>query len=329
MPGKYLTVDQRNFIVIKMEDGYPVDLVVKQFRKKYSRTIDRVTAYRTYQRYKERGTTEDKEKTGSPPIYNDREKKVMQRESLKRPEESLRDLQKDSTFNPKKASKDTLNRLLLSVDIFTKALSPRYFVLGKKQIIQRRAFARTHLNWTQADWELAIFTDESDLFPTKCGRRFYRFKWHEGQPSPANLTKEIKQNIKIKVWGAISCFGVGPLIRYKKTLKQDIYLVILKNFLMKEYPQLEGGAFFDSEDLPAFIFVDDNAPPHRGNLVQKWKNENGIKSLKWPSKSPDINIIENVWAYLQDKLYEISDKLRSPDDTWREAKKIWYDIPTT
>jgi len=75
--------------------------------------------------------------------------------------------------------------------------------------------------------------------------------------------------------------------------------------------------------------MDDSAPVHRGKNVRKWKQESGIISLFWPSRSPDLNIIENVWAFLQDELYNISEELHSPDDAWREAKRIWYDIPTT
>ena len=51
---------------------------------------------------------------------------------------------------------------------------------------------------------------------------------------------------------------------------------------------------------------------------------NNIKTLKWPSQSPEFNIIENLWVYMQDELWKINDKLKNRDDIWRETQKIWY-----
>ena len=60
-----------------------------------------------------------------------------------------------------------------------------------------------------------------------------------------------------------------------------------------------------------------------------WRDENQVNFLKWPSNSPDLNIIENVWAYLQDKLYEVRAELTCPDDTWEKTLEIWRSIPLT
>jgi len=94
---------------------------------------------------------------------------------MKMPETCLGDLEKDRAFNSKRASKATLNTLLLQVHIFSRALSSLYCNLTKKHIIMRRRFANMYKNWTKKDWDLVIFSDKSDLFPTKCERRYYRF----------------------------------------------------------------------------------------------------------------------------------------------------------
>ena len=72
--------------------------------------------------------------------------------------------------------------------------------------------------------------------------------------------------------------------------------------------------------------MDDNAPAHRAGEVTKWKEENNVNFLRWPAYSPDLNIIENVWAHLKGRLYEAKAGLKSPGGTWQKACGIWGGI---
>jgi transposase len=43
-----------------------------------------------------------------------------------------------------------------------------------------------------------------------------------------------------------------------------------------------------------FIFQDYNCRVHRARVVREFLDEQGVRTLPWPSKLPDINPIESI-----------------------------------
>ena len=88
----------------------------------------------------------------------------------------------------------------------------------------------------------------------------------------------------------------GPWVTYSGKVAGPAYVKIIEEAL-----QLFIENTFDAH-ADDYIFIHDNAPPHRSKFEMQWLKSNGSKVLKWPATSPDLNSIENMWDHIDKQL---------------------------
>lgn len=152
------------------------------------------------------------------------------------------------------------------------------------------------------NWDTVKFTDESSIWMGYKGKRWINL--NENDPDYT-----IKHRQKVHVWGSISKNFGRQIYIFTGILTAARYLDILKDHL-------------DPNDNS--IFQDDNDPKHTAHLILNWKRDNNINSIDWPSNSPDLSPIENIWALLKNKVKKI--KCRSLDDFTQAIIKSWNEI---
>ena len=188
---------------------------------------------------------------------------------------------------------------------YSKSLPKATPMLTAKHKERRVEWAKAHLN---DDWNRTLFSDETafQLFRNTVER------WHKGAQQARPMPKD---RTKIMAWGGFSVKGKTSLFCFRQIMNAEFYV----NIISRHIPEINSMLGND------WRFQQDNDPKHTSRIAKAYLQENVPEMLEWPSNSPDLNPIENLWAIVKRNVEKRMP--RNIEDLEQFMKEEWQNIP--
>ena len=163
-------------------------------------------------------------------------------------------------------------------------------------LVKRMQFAMYHLH-NQTDWTRTVFSDESYFKLGASNRRIWRMS---GDYRPEVCTSEVSHPPMVLVWGAIGFGYKSKLCFIEGTVTSKVYTgTILKESGFTNHANEHFG-------VGMWTFQQDNARPHVAQASMKFFAKERITLLRdWPPYSPDLNVIEIIWAIMGSRVEKV------------------------
>lgn len=144
----------------------------------------------------------------------------------------------------------------------------------------------------EQNFDKIIFTDEKTFMSDEIRHvRVWRPK--KERYKQIHVCKDsISGHISAGYWGWMGIGGPGEIVEIDGHFNQDKYLEILEEVFLPSVEAQYGG-------IENIFFMQDNSPIHTARRVKQFLLSKHIPMLNHPPMSPDLNLIEHVWAMME------------------------------
>ena len=186
--------------------------------------------------------------------------------------------------------------------------------LTKRHMKQRVEWASKHVSWN-SNWGRVIFSDEKKFnLDGPDGLNYY---WHDLRKEKRIFSTRCHGGSSIMIWAAIFEGGKSQLAILNGNQTAESYVNTLNNFLLPSWP-----VNFQND----YVFQQDGAAIHTAYLTKHFLLMRNIRVIDWPSHSPDLNPIENVWGLLARMVYADDRTFESKSELQAAIVQAWHEL---
>nr|CAH7769022.1 unnamed protein product [Callosobruchus chinensis] len=313
MPRNELSAFDRTRIIALWQEGL--------YRHQIANSLNvvRSTFSRTIRRYEETGEVNSRPRTGRPTVSTRRGDRYIAQLARRKGSVTVPLLR--SQFQR------TFNRVISTAKIRRRVLASglrcrwplRVPLLTARHRKARLQWARAHQDWLLPQWRNVLFSDESrfGLVSDDYRKRVWRERGGLNRLATAIGVAPYRGGTQM-FWGGIRFNGRTHLIYIPGTMTGAYYLQNIINAIVQP---------LRNEIGDQFIFMDDNARPHRTRVIQQALEKGNIARLEWPAISSDMNPIEHVWDYVSRAIFNRNNPPRSTQELIVAATEECDNIP--
>ncbi|KAJ1031530.1 hypothetical protein NDA13_001921 [Ustilago tritici] len=319
--GNELSPMQRASIVAMHDTGLPIRQIAELSG------VSKTAVHKTIHNFKERGSFQTKARSGRPRSWTATSDRYLQREVLKTPFLSWRQL----------------SASLGSIPI-TQLWKAAYWASINHRIALRKQFLTSknwhkRLEWAKAngstDWRGVLFTDKAAV---EVGYRpgcTWVSCWKNTREDINNMVPMFRSSrFSIQVWAGIAynlktLLVVLPLAPRKKQPGLVNQWDPTENLTAVRYCDwiidglLRDAVTAVSAYPDGLSVVKDSSSCHQATICKQWQAKYNIKTQEHPPALPDLNPIENIWHVFKNLLGKRLPVPKTWDELARAAEEVW------
>jgi len=200
--------------------------------------------------------------------------------------------------------------------------------LSPKQKEARLAFAKKYIHWGPEEWHRVVWSDEMSMQTDSNQGRVWVWRYPEEEYDEDCCGATVIPGFrKVKIWaamryGKLSNLVILPEEKGDGKINAREYVDVVMDGEMFDF-WMEG-----SEEVGSLMMMEDGAPYHRGCATERRKQLEEMGWIgwgpgTWPSNSPDLNPIENLWHQLKTNIRKRENPPRSKKDLITALQEEW------
>ncbi|GBM34711.1 Transposable element Tcb1 transposase [Araneus ventricosus] len=274
---------------------------------------------RLWQRFQDDGNVSRCYSTGRPRVTTPNEDRYLAVTAKRNRRSTSSDQSRQlSSATGTTVSRQTVYRRLGHIGLYARR-PVRCVPLTATHCRLRLAWSREHALWTPQQWSCVMFSDESRFSLQSDSRRTFIWRAPGTRYHQENTIERRRYGgAGWLVWGGIILGSRTDLHVQSVTMTGHIY----RDVILEQHVRLFRGAMGAE-----FLFMDDNARPHRANIVDECLQSEDITRMDWPAYSPDLNPIEHVWNMLDRRIAARQPPPTCLPELRRALPDEWCNIP--
>lgn len=296
--------------------------VARQMKRKFRLEFSPRTCQRTWAKWRKCGQLADLNRSGRPNSCTTAQRRRLCDFAKQNRFSNLKEIQEFAQVEMGATlSRTTVGRVLKNKGLFRR-IALRKPLLTNQAREKRLAWAKKYRWWRLPKWKKIVFSDEKIFRGNNNMKKVFVTRGVSEKYKKECIFPTVKNAAQAHFWGIVGWKGQGPLKLVEGNLNACKYQTDIINDVGEICRSLVPGAV-------GFVFQHDMPPAHNAASTREFLRQRKVPVLEWPGNSPDMNILENMWAETARRVGMDRTLPRNRDELILRVQNAWGSIPVS